>query len=129
MLLKRLAFLLLPALVFALPGHADEAEDATKAELEQLFILVEQSGCVFTRNGSDHDSADAADHLRLKARRGKRYYDSPDEYIDRMATESSWTGKAYSVQCTGEESQSSNTWLHGLLDGYRGKAKATTSME
>ena len=120
MLLKRLAILLLPALVFALPSQADEAEDAAQAELEQLFIVVEQSGCVFTRNGSDHDSADAADHLRLKARRGKRYYDTPDEYIDRMATESSWTGKPYSVQCPGEDPQSSNAWLHGLLDGYRG---------
>jgi hypothetical protein len=107
------------ALLYAAPGQAGE-DTTTQEELKQLFTLVEQSNCVFTRNGSDHDSADAADHLRLKSRRGKSYYSTVGQYIDRLATKSSWTGKPYSVQCPGEEPQSSNQWLHGLLDESRG---------
>ena len=121
--LKRLVAICLLTLACAAPGQASDDTSSTQQELNQLFTLVEQSNCVFTRNGSDHDSADAAVHLRLKSRRGKSYYNSTDQYIDRLATKSSWTGKPYSVQCPNEEPQSSNQWLHGLLDEVRGSSK------
>lgn len=87
-------------------------------ELDYLFSEVEKSGCTFIRNGSEHDSADAADHLRLKSRRGKKYYDDIDQFIDRLATKSSWSGKAYSVQCPEQDEQSSAEWLHGIMENY-----------
>jgi hypothetical protein len=60
--------------------------------------------------------------LRLKSRRGKSYYSTSEQFIDRLATESSWTGKPYSVQCPGVAPQSSNQWLHALLDDLRKSA-------
>ena len=40
----------------------------------------------------------ARDHLQMKRERGKRYYDSTEEYIDRIASKSSWSGKPYKIQ-------------------------------
>lgn len=103
----------LALLVLAFAAYADE--EALQVELDGLFALVETSDCTFIRNGSEHDAEDAADHLRLKSRRGKKYYDSTEQFIDRLATKSSWSGKPYSVQCPDSEAQSSNAWLTGLL--------------
>lgn len=112
--------LLATPIIFALLLQAALADDTnTQLEISALLEAVAASGCAFTRNGSEHDSEEAADHLRLKARRGKSYYDSPDQFIDRLATKSSWSGKPYSVQCPGEPSQDSRDWLHGLLDNSR----------
>ncbi len=90
----------------------------TDTEIHYLLEFVSSSGCTFTRNGSDHDPADAADHLRLKYSRGKRYVNSAEQFIDRLATESSWTGQAYTVTCDGQ-TQPSGAWLHRALDEYR----------
>lgn len=94
----------------------------TEQEIEYLLEFVASSGCTFTRNGSDHDPAGASDHLRMKYSRGKRYVNNADQFIDRLATESSWTGKKYMVSCEGQ-SQPSGVWLHRALDDYRQQAE------
>jgi hypothetical protein len=102
------------------------AQDNSDAEIQYLLEFVASSGCSFTRNGSTHDSADAADHLRLKYSNGKKYAGSADQFIDRLASKSSWTGKAYTVDCQGE-GQTSNTWLHRALDDYRQRKTAAAA--
>lgn len=94
------------------------ANEQTDSEVHYLLGYVENSGCTFHRNGSDHDSADAADHLRLKYSRGGKYVDTTEHFIDRLASESSWTGKKYTVTCEGQ-TQPSGEWLHKALDEYR----------
>jgi hypothetical protein len=116
MLQHRLLLVFLAALL-AGTGHADDA--STELEITQLLTRVEQSGCTFNRNGTAHDPAAAADHLRLKYSRGKKYVGSAEQFIDRLATKSSWTGKPYTVDCPDQPSQPAGQWLHGLLDDYR----------
>ncbi len=94
------------------------ANEKTDSEVQYLLGFVESSGCTFHRNGSDHDSADAADHLRLKYSRGGKYVDTTEHFIDRLASESSWTGRKYTVTCDGQ-TQPSGEWLHQALDNYR----------
>ena len=101
----------------ALPGLADSAA-RTAAEIDYLLDYVSTSGCSFIRNGKAHEAADAADHLRLKYRRGKRYVNSAEQFIDRLASESSWTDKPYSVDCNGQ-TEPSRDWLHRALTDYR----------
>ncbi|QFU74740.1 hypothetical protein EY643_03215 [Halioglobus maricola] len=111
----------IPALVAALLiTFAHPVAFAAEADAEILYLLefVENSGCDFERNGTVHDSADAADHLRLKYRRGGKYASNADQFIDRLASESSWTGKKYTVTCDGTQ-QLSGEWLHQALDDYR----------
>ena len=47
------------------------------------------------------DSA-VAEHLELKYSRGKRYADSAEAFIDRLARKSSWSGEPYQLICDGE---------------------------
>lgn len=107
--------LLACGLVLTGPTVAGENADA---EVQYLLKFVAESGCTFVRNGDDHDSADAADHLRLKYDRGGRYVNSAEQFIDRLATQSSWSGKAYTVTCQGKN-QPSGEWLHRALAHYR----------
>jgi hypothetical protein len=108
---------LLLALALVLPAHVIAAT-ATDPEIEYLLEFVANSGCTFVRNSDDHESVDAADHLRLKYSRGKRYVDSAEQFIDRLATESSWSGDPYTVTCEGK-TQPSAQWLHRALTQYR----------
>lgn len=112
-LLSSITFLAL--LWVPLPGNAAESAEH---EIGYLLDFVASSGCTFTRNGADHDSAEAADHLRLKYQRGRRYATSAENFIDRLASKSSWTGKAYTVSCDDGIETSSN-WLHRALAAYR----------
>lgn len=122
-LIAALLALLLP------PGAAgqDEARSGatsrTTTEIDYLLDYVASSDCVFVRNGSDHDPADAADHLRLKYRRGKKYVNSADQFINRLASESSWSGKPYTVECGGV-TEPTRDWLHRALADYRLRAEA-----
>lgn len=111
--------LILSNLALASPALAgDEPSPDSDTEVQYLLEFVAASGCSFIRNGSVHDPADAADHLRLKYRKGKKYVDSAGQFIDRLASESSWTGKAYTVDCNGTV-EPSKAWLHRALDDYR----------
>ncbi|KZX58514.1 hypothetical protein A3709_18510 [Halioglobus sp. HI00S01] len=105
------------ALLLALTATLVQA-DTPDPEVQYLLGFVEQSGCDFERNGTVHNSADAADHLRLKYRRGGKYVNNADQFIDRLASESSWTGKKYTVTCDGV-TEPSGEWLHRALDEHR----------
>jgi hypothetical protein len=116
-------YCLLLAFALALPGAATAGAE-TEQEVEYLLEFVAGSGCTFVRNGDDHDSVDAADHLRLKYSRGKRYVGSAEQFIDRLATESSWSGDPYTVICEGK-TQTSAQWLHRALAEYRQRPVTT----
>lgn len=99
-------------------GPALPAEDSGDAEIDYLLSFVASSGCQFQRNGDLHDPESAADHLRLKYSRGKRYVESAEHFIDRLASESSWTGEPYTVICGGVEEPTA-AWLHRALASHR----------
>jgi hypothetical protein len=94
------------------------AEDTMNLEIDYLLDTVAASGCIFIRNGSEHDAVSARGHLNLKRRRGKRYFSSADEFIDRLASSSSWSGKPYHIRC-GEEEQLAKEWFTAVLEDYR----------
>lgn len=89
---------------------------------EEINFLIEQvanTDCQFIRNGDSHDAQGAADHLRLKYRRGKRYASSAENFIDRLASESSWSGKLYYIVCPDSGEHTANAWLHAALEAHR----------
>ena len=94
------------------------ASQTAEAEIEYLLHYVEESGCLFIRNGDEHASPSAASHLRLKYSRGKRYAGTAEQFIDRLASESSWTGETYQVSCEGEI-EPAGDWLHRALAEHR----------
>ena len=108
-----LALILSLLISSSVSGNAD-----TDAKINQLIIRLEVSGCSFTRNGSTYNSLKAADHLRLKYRNGKKWVNSAEQFIDRLATKSSWSGKPYTVNC-GKGETPSGPWLHAQLVALR----------
>ncbi|WOJ98499.1 DUF5329 domain-containing protein [Congregibacter brevis] len=120
-LLNLLRGRVLLALVFLLSSAFSAADSADVVDQEITFLIasVEKSGCVFVRNGDEHSSEDAADHLRLKYRRGKRYAGSAEQFIERLASESSWTGKPYYIQCEDTGDHLSKDWLTAQLLSFR----------
>jgi hypothetical protein len=107
------------ALVLALAWPAQAApESVAETEIQYLLEFVADSNCDFIRNGTSHESAEAADHLRLKYSRGRKYAGTAEQFIDRLASESSWTGKPYMVNCGGR-TEPVRDWLHRALADYR----------
>jgi hypothetical protein len=108
---------LLFILAALLPAAAIAGE--TEVEIEYLITTVGESGCTFIRNGSRHDAEDAASHMRLKYRRGKRYATTAELFIERLASKSSFSGKLYKIECPGGEAVPSGKWLTARLQEYR----------
>lgn len=102
--------LLVPAAVFA--GN-------TEVEVEHLIEAVGGSDCTFIRNGSSHDAEDAASHLRMKYRRGKRYAPTAELFIERLASKSSMSGKPYEIKCQDKDAVPSGEWLSARLQEFR----------
>ena len=88
-------------------------------EIQHLVATVEESGCTFHRNGGTHDSAAAADHMRLKLRRGRRYAKTAEDFIENLATKSSWTGRLYEIECEAGQPEALNEWLTARLAELR----------
>ena len=94
------------------------AEADADAEIRALIQAVAESECEFNRNGSLHSAEAAAEHLKLKYSRGKRYADSAEAFIERLASKSSWSGKPYQMICDGE-TQPAGDWLTMRLEALR----------
>ncbi len=90
------------------------ADTAADEEIRALIQAVTDSGCEFNRNGSLHSAEAAAEHLELKYSRGKRYANSAEAFIERLASKSSWSGKPYQMICDGEV-QPAGDWLTSTL--------------
>jgi hypothetical protein len=113
--MRFLAALLVLALSMPAAALADQAE----TEIEHLISAVGESGCTFVRNGSRHDAEDAASHMRLKYRRGKRYATTAELFIERLASKSSFSGKPYTIDCPGTDAVPSGKWLSARLQEFR----------
>jgi hypothetical protein len=80
--------------LFAATGLASSSEaDRIEASLK----TIEKSKVVFIRNGDEHDSKAAADHLRSKVKRAGAGL-TFDGFVDGLATKSSLSGKPYQVR-------------------------------
>lgn len=95
------------------------AENGMDTEIDHLLDTVASSNCVFIRNGKEHGAEDAKDHLSLKRRRGKKYFSSAEEFIENLASSSSWTGKPYRIRCDDGAEQLAAVWFAAVLDDYR----------
>ena len=89
------------------------------AETEYLLTAIGSSNCIFVRNGTRHSAEDAESHLRMKYGKTRRYIDNADEFVTKLASESSWTGKPYTLDCPDEKEQATGKWLFARLREYR----------
>lgn len=112
-------------LLFCAAAHA-APPPAAKTEISYLLSTVANSGCDFFRNGTWHDSKAAAAHLtsKLDYLVARDLIQSAEDFIDKAATQSSMSGRAYAIRCRGVEAVPSNQWLRILLARYRDSLEA-----
>jgi hypothetical protein len=101
------------------------APDAVaRAEIAHLLQHLESSGCQFQRNGSWYAPGRAAAHLNQKyeylLKRG--LVTSAETFIERAATQSSASGKPYSVKCGDAAAVPSAAWLREELRRFRARS-------
>ena len=99
------------------------AEPPTSVQMEVNFLLgqVEESGCAFYRNGTWSDSKTAQAHLRDKYKylAARNLINTTEDFIERAATASSFSGQAYEVRCNGGATVKSKQWLRDELARFR----------
>ncbi len=110
--------IVLAAVVLVALPSATTAGSA-REEIDYLLDTVGESGCLFIRNGTEHSAREAEAHLRMKYRKGESYAKTADQFIERLASQSSWTRQSYEIACPGTTPEPSGPWLSRRLADYR----------
>ena len=111
---------LLSLILLATSSFSSSAQAEAETEIRWLIQAVRDSDCQFDRNGTLHSAESAANHLELKYSRGKRYADSAEAFIERLATGSSWSGEPYWMICDGDKISSAEWLVEGLAASRAG---------
>jgi hypothetical protein len=70
-----------------------------KQKIEYLIQSIEKlDGAKFYRNGDWHTPKEAADHLRLKLENAGSRIKTAQQFIDKLASESSMSGLSYKIK-------------------------------
>jgi hypothetical protein len=107
--------------MLASTGWSAEPDAAARAEIAHLLKYLESSGCQFQRNGSWYAPERATSHLNQKYEYllKKGLVTSAETFIERAATQSSQSGKPYSVKCATAAAVPSADWLREELQRFR----------
>jgi len=112
-------FFLACLLVLLLPLAASAAAPTTLTEsekIEQLILSVQNlPGAVFIRNGSEHNAADAASHLRLKWKNFGKRIKTAEDFIRLCASQSYLTGRKYQIRFADGRTVDSEQFFHDQL--------------
>lgn len=112
-----------------LPAFATATPDARgEGEIRHLIEFVGNSGCLFIRNGDEHDARSAADHLAMKYGKARSRLTNADAFIEHVASRSFFTGKEYRVRCPGLAEQGSSHWLSTELTRWRTSRPVTAAV-
>jgi hypothetical protein len=106
------------ALVLLAVAFPAGALAGTEEEISHLLRHIEKSDCLFVRNGKEHGSREALEHIQRKYDHVRNRVETAEDFIEYAATKSSMTGKAYQVLCGSEEIPTAD-WLHAELAGFR----------
>ena len=114
MIKRKFGYLFFLFTLVSLPVFSGDAH----SEIEHLLTVIGQSNCTFIRNGKEHNSIDAEEHLRMKYRKGKKWIENADQFIERIASKSSLSGNPYFIRCE-DSQQPTGEWLTRKLAEYR----------
>jgi hypothetical protein len=101
---------------------AADPDEAAETEIAALLAAIGASNCTFFRNEAPGTAAEAKAHLERKYRYLRKKVESPETFIDRVASKSSVTGRPYLVECPGKPRQQARQWLLERLAEIRDAA-------
>jgi len=112
-----ITFLLIAATVLS----PMESQADTKIEIKHIIAYIENSKCIFIRNGKEYNIKEALVHIQNKYKYTKRRIKSAEDFIKYTVTKSSMSGRPYTVRCDGREILSAE-WLSEELKRFREKS-------
>jgi hypothetical protein len=86
-----------------------------KAKIEKLLEALASSSDTVTRNGSDYTGKQAADHLRSKWSSAGERVKTARDFIDGLASKSSFSGKPYTVKGADGKTVNAAEWFNQQL--------------
>ncbi len=86
------------ALLLTLPARAKLNAHEEARINAMLNALAQKKDLTFVRNGDAHNCEEAVSHLRLKLGNTRNRIDTAEQFIDKVASSSSITGKPYIVK-------------------------------
>jgi squalene-hopene/tetraprenyl-beta-curcumene cyclase len=93
-------------------AHPPKPQLSEKQKIEALIGHVEQlKGAVFIRNGFQHSAAAAAQHLRAKLNADTGEVKTARDFIEKLASTSSATGKPYFIRLKNQKDVKSGEYL------------------
>ena len=100
-----------------LPRPAAPAAHLSEAQKIQALIHSVETlqGAVFIRNGTEYDGAKAASHMRMKLDYAGKRITTAEQFIDKLATGSSMTGKPYKIRFADGRTVESAVYFHEQL--------------
>ena len=96
------------------------AAPTTDETVAYLIKHTAESKLTFIRNGSEHDSAEAAKLMQRKYDYVKKEVKTPEDFIRLAATKSHLSGKPYLVKMPDGKIVQSADWLAAALQEFRG---------
>jgi hypothetical protein len=97
------------ALLCATCFGADPPSERDK--IEAALARMDKSDLVFIRNGSEYTGKAAADHMRAKLKQAGDSVKTFDEFVDKVASKSSMSGKPYLVKFKDGSTTELAKWL------------------
>jgi opacity protein-like surface antigen len=115
------------AVLVLLLSLATARADAVHDEIAHLIDFVRHSSCTFIRNGSEYDGNQAADHVQAKYDYYKSDIKTVEDFIERAASKSMLSGKAYEVRCADGKVMPAADWIRAEDTAYRARLGATAN--
>lgn len=103
------------ALFLTLPAFAKLNAYQEARINSMLDALGQKKDLIFVRNGDAHTCEEAVSHLRLKLGNTRNRIDTAEQFIDKVASSSSITGKPYIVRIPGRSDENAQPYLHTLI--------------
>ncbi|WP_411823814.1 DUF5329 family protein [Leptospira sp. 'Mane'] len=122
-LLRNLVTLVLFVTFFPIGLYAECKNPLTEEQkIESLILSVQKLDGVFIRNGEEHASKEASEHLRYKLNSAKKSIFAPDPkdwtaklFIEKVASKSFLSGEVYRIKRKDGTTVTSQSWLEAEL--------------
>jgi hypothetical protein len=123
-LFMKIAFLfflsLADATAYSFVGKLAQQSETEKSKIEYLLHEVESlQGVKFWRNGSSYDTKAAADHLRMKWKKAGSAIKTAKDFIEKIGSESSVSGKAYQIEFKDGKKVETRTFFYQKLGAWK----------
>lgn len=97
-------------LLMTLPAYAKLTAHEEARINAMLEGLAQKKDLIFVRNGDEHTCDEAVSHLRLKLGNTRNRIDTAEQFIDKVASSSSITGKPYIVKIPGKSDENAQSF-------------------